>query len=103
GRRAEMNNKTLKALSQTTGKKGVDRALLIETLEAGLASAVRKKHGATAGVEGKFSNDNGSTTANTKNTLSETVEDPALQMTLQEARPLQPSAKVGDVIVMPLS
>ena len=54
-----MNNEILDALSQITREKSVDRALLIETLEAGLASAVRKKYGATADVEVKFSNDTG--------------------------------------------
>ena len=49
-----MNNEILDALSQITREKSVDRALLIETLEQGLASAVRKKHGATADVDVKF-------------------------------------------------
>ena len=46
-----MNNEILEALSQITREKSVDRALLVETLEAGLASAVRKKHGATRSEE----------------------------------------------------
>ena len=49
-----MSNEILDALSQITREKSVDRALLIETLEQGLASAVRKKHGATADVDVKF-------------------------------------------------
>ncbi len=97
-----MNNEILEALSQITREKSVDRALLIETLEAGLASAVRKKHGATADVEVKFSNETGGITVAIRKTVAETVEDPALQMTLEEARPIQPKAGVGDVIVMPL-
>jgi N utilization substance protein A len=97
-----MNNEILEALSQITREKSVDRALLIETLEAGLASAVRKKHGATADVEVKFSNDNGAISAAIRKTVAETVEDPALQMTLEEARPSRPNAQIGDVIVIPL-
>ena len=54
-----MNNEILDALSQITREKSVDRALLVETLEAGLASAVRKKFGATADVEVRFANDTG--------------------------------------------
>ena len=49
-----MNYEILDALSQITREKSVDRALLVETLEAGLASAVRKKHGATADVTGEL-------------------------------------------------
>jgi N utilization substance protein A len=97
-----MNNEILEALSQITREKSVDRALLIETLEAGLASAVRKKHGATADVEVKFSNDTGSISVAIKKTVAETVEDPSLQMTLEEARANRPNAAIGDVIVIPL-
>jgi N utilization substance protein A len=97
-----MNNEILEALGQITREKSVDRALLIETLEAGLASAVRKKFGATADVEVKFSNETGSIAVAIKKTVAETVEDPALQMTLEEARPLKAGAQVGDVVVLPL-
>jgi len=97
-----MNNEILEALSQITREKSVDRALLIETLEAGLASAVRKKHGATADVVVKFANDTGTLAVTLRKTVAETVEDPALQMTLEEARPIQPGAQVGDVIEMSL-
>ena len=46
-----MNHEILDALSQITREKSVDRAMLIETLEVGLASAVRRKYGVTAEVE----------------------------------------------------
>ena len=65
-----MNNEILDALSQITREKSVDRALLIETLEAGLASAVRKKHGATSDVEVKFSNDTGAITVALRKTVA---------------------------------
>jgi N utilization substance protein A len=98
-----MNNEILDALSQITREKSVDRALLIETLEAGLASAVRKKHGATAEVEVRFSNENGSITMALRRHVVEVVEDASLQMTVEEARRVQPGAQVGDVLTFPLS
>src|SRR3989449_5881623 len=97
-----MNNEILDALSQITREKSVDRALLIETLEAGLASAVRKKYGATAEVEVKFSNDTGAISVAIKKTVVEDVEDPALQLTLEEARAYRPEAKLGEIITFPL-
>jgi hypothetical protein len=97
-----MNHEILDALSQITREKSVDRALLIETLEQGLASAVRKKYGATADVEVKFSNETGAITIALRKTVVETVEDPALQLTLEEARAYRPGAAVGDVITFPL-
>ena len=97
-----MNNEILDALSQITREKSVDRALLIETLEIGLASAVRKKHGATADVEVKFSNETGTISVVLRKTVVETVEDPAVQLTVEEARLHRASAQVGDVLSFPL-
>ena len=98
-----MNYEILDALSQITREKSVDRALLVETLEQGLASAVRKKHGATADVEVRFSNETGSITVALRKTVVESVEDPALQLTLEEARTFKSDARVGDVLTFPLS
>jgi len=99
-----MNYEILDALSQITREKSVDRALLVETLEAGLASAVRKKHGATADVEVKFANDTGVITVALRKHVVELVEDPSLQLSVEEARkfPQGRNASVGDVLTFPL-
>ncbi len=98
-----MNYEILDALSQITREKSVDRALLVETLEASIASAVRKKHGATADVEVRFQ-DTGSIAVSLRKTVVETVEDSSIQMTVEEARtfPQYRSAKVGDLLTFPL-
>jgi N utilization substance protein A len=80
----------------------VDRALLIETLEQGLASAVRKRYGATADVEARFANDTGAISIILRKTVVDTVEDPALQLTVEEARAHKANAQVGDVLQFPL-
>jgi len=98
-----MNYEILDALSQITREKSVDRALLVETLEQGLASAVRKKHGATADVVVKFANDTGSISVALRKTVVETVEDPALQLTVEQARTFKTDARVDDVLTFPLS
>jgi N utilization substance protein A len=98
-----MNHEILDALSQITREKSVDRALLVETLEAGLASAVRKKYGATADVEVRFANDTGAITVALRRHVVETVEDPAFQVTVAEARRQKADAKPGDVLVLPLN
>src|SRR5437868_8481757 len=90
---ATMNNEILDALSQITREKSVDRQLLVETLEAGLASAVRKKHGATADVEVKFSNDTGQIAVALRKTVVEIVDDAAFQMTIEEARKISSKAE----------
>ena len=99
-----MNHEILDALSQITREKSVDRAMLIETLEVGLASAVRRKYGATAEVEVRFSNESGAITIALRKTVVESVEDPALQLTVEEAHvfPQGRSAHPGDVLTFPL-
>ncbi len=99
-----MNHEILDALSQITREKSVDRAMLIETLEVGLASAVRRKYGATAEVEVRFSNESGAISIALRKTVVESVEDPALQLTVEEARvfPQGRSARPGDVLTFPL-
>jgi len=97
-----MSNEILDALSQITREKSVDRALLIETLEQGLASAVRKRYGATADVEARFANDTGAISIILRKTVVDTVEDPALQLTVEEARAHKANAQVGDVLQFPL-
>src|SRR2546427_12033727 len=98
-----MNYEILDALSQITREKSVDRALLVETLEQGLASAVRKKHGATADVEVKFANDTGAITVALRKTVVEVVEDPAFQLTVEQARTFKSDARIGDVLTFPLA
>ena len=97
-----MSNEILDALSQITREKSVDRQMLIETLEAGLASAVRKKHGATADVDVRFNDKTGGLECALRYSVVETVEDPAFQWTVERARAHKPDANVGDVIRIPL-
>jgi N utilization substance protein A len=97
-----MNNEILDALSQITREKSVDRAMLIETLELGLASAVRKKYGATADVQVRFNDKSGGLECALRMTVVDTVDDASFQWTVEKARAHKPDAVVGDVIVLPL-
>jgi transcription termination/antitermination protein NusA len=98
-----MSNEILDALSQITREKSVDRAMLIETLEAGLASAVRKKYGATADVEVRFDNQTGDIRCVLRRHVVETVEDPAFQFTPAQVKRWKPDARAGDVLEEQLS
>jgi N utilization substance protein A len=98
-----MNSEILDALSAITREKSVDRALLIETLEQGLASAVRRKFGPTADVVAKFENETGAIRVALRKHVAETVEDPSLQFTVEQARAYKRDAAVGDVVEIPLA
>jgi len=97
-----MNTEILEALGAITREKNVDRSVLVETLEAGLVSAGKKKFGATANIEVKFDNVSGKIEMARIMDVVETVEDPALQTTLAKALESHPEAAVGGIIKFPL-
>jgi len=98
-----MNTEILEALGAITREKNVDRAVLVETLEAGLVSAGKKKFGATANIEVKFENVSGKIEMARVMDVVETVEDPALQTTLEKALETHPDAVIGGQIRFPLA
>jgi len=98
-----MNAEILEALGAITREKNVDRQVLVETLEAGLISAGKKKFGATALIEVKFDNASGKIEMARVMDVVETVEDPALQATLEKAKETHPDAELGGQIRFPLS
>jgi N utilization substance protein A len=98
-----MNTEILEALGAITREKNVERSVLVETLEAGLVSAGKKKFGATANIEVRFDNVSGRIEMARVMDVVETVEDPAFQATLEEAQKTHPDAKVGEPIRFELS
>ena len=75
-----MNYEILDALSQITREKSVERQNLIETLEAGLISAGRKKFGPTANIQVVFDNATGGISLWRVLDVVEMVEDPVAQI-----------------------
>ena len=98
-----MNYEILDALSQITRDKSVERENLIETLEAGLVSAGRKKFGATAQIDVKFDNTSGKINMARVMDVVEEVEDPLAQISLEDARRTDPSAELGYQLRFPLT
>ena len=49
-----MQSEFLRVIDQVSKEKGIDRALIIETIEEAMKSAAKKTHGADINVEAKF-------------------------------------------------
>lgn len=85
------------AFNQLIREKRIDKQMLMETLTAGLSSAAKKKYGATAEVtveeDGK-----GNIELFLLKTIVDEVEDPAAEITLEEAKEYSKKAKVGEEI-----
>jgi N utilization substance protein A len=87
-----MNYEVVEALGQIAREKNVDKKLVIETLEAGLQSAAKKKYGATANFVVEVDEKTGSLGVfQTKKVVAE-VLDPAAEISLEEARQMDPAA-----------
>jgi N utilization substance protein A len=97
-----VNYEIIEALGQIAREKSVDRQLLIDTLEAGLLSAAKKKHGLNAMVGVKFDDQKGVIEMWLTKAVVDRIEDPSLLMTLNQARMVDPEARVGQEVRIPL-
>jgi transcription termination/antitermination protein NusA len=97
-----VNYEIIEALGQIAREKSVDRQLLIDTLEAGLLSAAKKKHGANAQVGVRFDDQKGVIEMWLSKKVVDRIEDSSLEMTLNQARMVDPEARVGQEVKIPL-
>jgi N utilization substance protein A len=85
-----------RVVEQVSRDKGIDRQILIEALEEALRSAARKKFGAKVDIEANFNSETGEIEVFQFKEVVETVEEPDLQISLQEGRKLDPECEIGD-------
>jgi N utilization substance protein A len=98
-----MNYELMEAMAQIAREKSVDKAILVETLEAGLLSAGRKRFGQNANIEVRFDDGSGRILMRLKRTIVEDAEDTGLEVDLAEARAIDSSARLGEELVQDLS
>jgi transcription termination/antitermination protein NusA len=80
-----MDHNVLNALSEITREKNIDKAIIIESLEAGLQSAARKKLGAEANIDARVDPDTGAMVVERVMTVVDEVDDPDTDISLEEA------------------
>jgi len=83
-------------IDQISRDKGIDRPLMIKTLEEAVRSAARKKYGDEADLEVRYSDDTGEIDVTQFRTVVEEVEDEVTEISLEEARQLDPEIQLGD-------
>lgn len=91
-----MLNELSRVIDQVSRDKGIDRKILISTLEEALQAAARKKLGPRAEVEVQFNEESGELEVFLFKEVVEDVEDPDLEMTLDEGRELDAECELGD-------
>ena len=98
-----MNYELMEAMAQIAREKSVDKSILIETLQAGLLSAGRKRFGLNANIDVHFDDASGRIVMRLRRTVVEDADDLGLEVDLAEARGLEPDIEIGQELVQDLS
>lgn len=77
-------------------EKNIPRDVLIEVLENAMVAAARKRYGLNRDIEAQYNEDLGEVELFEFRTVVEEVEDEDLEITLAEARRLDPEVELGD-------
>jgi len=81
-----MDHNVIQALQAITREKHLDQAIIIESLEAGLASAAKKKLGAEANIIATVDPQTGEMLVEQVKTVVDDIEDEDLEISLEEAQ-----------------
>ncbi|WP_210772194.1 transcription termination factor NusA [Pseudodesulfovibrio sp. zrk46] len=91
-----------KAIDQISKDRGIDRDLLIDTLEEAVRSAVARKYGETMDIEVAFNEDNGEIEVFEFKVVVEDVHDPISEISLEDAQEHDPNARIDDEMGFPV-
>ena len=79
-------------------EKSIDRGIVIAAMEDAIAKAARSRYGSETEVRAEIDQKKGELRLSRHMLVVETVENPSNQMSLEEARKLNPAAQIGDTI-----
>jgi N utilization substance protein A len=83
-------------IDQVAREKGLDREILINTLEEAMRSAARRKLGSKVEVDVAYNDDLGEVEVFEFREVVEQITDPETQISLKQAHKLDPDCEVGD-------
>lgn len=93
-----MANELSRIIELVWKEKGIDKKVLIEALESALVSAAKKKFGPERNIEAKYNEETGEIDIVEFKSVVENVENPDIQISIAEAKKLDPNAELGDSI-----
>jgi len=85
-------------IDQVGRDKGITKDVLIDALETAVMKAAEKRFGANKEIEAHYQEESGEIELFLFKTVVETVEDEDLEITLDDARELDPESELEDVI-----
>ena len=93
-----MSTQLFDAIDHLAKEKGIDKDILMEALEAALISAYKKNFKSASNVRVELNETTGKMAVYARKTIVENVEDSQLEISLDEAKSINPNYDVDDVI-----
>lgn len=93
-----MNVEFLEALNEIAKDKGIDKEILLETIEAALISAYKKNFGSLQNVRVEIHRASGEPKVFSKRQIVEDVKDDRIEISLEEAREINQNFELDDTV-----
>lgn len=93
-----MNAEFMNALTDLERERGIDKNILIEAIETALISAYKKHFGANQNAKVMIDSDTGEIHVYAVKIVREEIEEEGVDITLEEARKINPAYEVGDTL-----
>ncbi len=97
-----MSSEMAEAIRQLIYEKGISEDLVIKTIEDSLLAAYKKRYGTSENAVVRFRENYEGVDIFAKKTIVEELDDPVLEITLDEARAYSEEAEVGDILELPV-
>ncbi|MDI3538007.1 MAG: transcription termination/antitermination protein NusA [Bacillota bacterium] len=93
-----MNQEFLEALDQLEKERGIKKEVLLEALEAALVSAYKKNFSSAQNVRVQIDRNTGEVKVFARKVVVDKVEDPRLEVSLEEAKEIDPRYEIEDIL-----
>ena len=97
-----MNREVLEILSQLGREKGIDEEILIKALKNAMEAAARKKLETNCPLQIEFNRETGEVEVSSEKTIADEVTNPKEEISLEDAQSINPEAKIGESVLIPL-
>ena len=95
-----MSAEVISIIEQISREKGLGREVLIDALTSAVEAAARTKLPQVGELRGEFNEETGEVDIFAEKTVVEEVEDPDLEIALEEAREFSSEVEVGEVVLV---
>ncbi len=93
-----MNADFIEALNAIEKERGINKEVLIDAFEAALVAAYKRNYNTTGNVRAVVDRDTGEVQIFASKTVVEVVENPTIEISIEQAKRINPLFEVGDVL-----